>query len=99
MGVKSAFLKGTPLNREFFMEPPTEFKKTGIFWKLKKKVYCLYDESKNGYFAVMAELTHVGMKNVSGDDALFNMIRNEELFSMTVFIVDDFLVAGSSEFL
>ena len=47
----------------------------------------------------MAELTHFGMKSVSGDDAPFTMIRNGELFSMTILHVDDFLVAGSSEFL
>jgi hypothetical protein len=33
MDVKSAFLQGTPLDREVYMEPPTEFKKPGLVWK------------------------------------------------------------------
>ena len=99
MDVKSAFLQGTLLNREVFMEPPPEFKKTGIVWKLKKTVYGLYDASRSWYFAVKAELTNFGMKSVSGDDAFFTMIRNGELFGMTILHVDDFLLAGSSEFL
>ena len=47
MDVKSAFLQGTPLDREVFMEPPSEYKKTGIVWKLKKTVYGLYDASRS----------------------------------------------------
>ena len=42
---------------------------------------------------------NLGMKSVSGDEALFSMIRNKELFGMTVLHVDDFLVAGSQELL
>ena len=76
MDVKSAFLQGTPLDREVFMEPPPEFKKTGIVWKLKKTVYGLYDASRSWYFAVKAELTNFGMKSVSGDNAFFTMTRN-----------------------
>ena len=45
------------------------------------------------------ELINFGMKSVSGDEAFFSMIRNKELFGMTVLHVDDFLVAGSQEFL
>ena len=94
MDVKSAFLQGTPLDREVFMEPPSEYKKTGIVWKLKKTVYGLYDASKSWYFAVKAELKSLGMKSISGDDAFFTMNKKGELFGMTVLHADNFLVAG-----
>ena len=99
MDVKSAFLQGTPLNRDVYMEPPVEFKRPGIIWKLKKTVYGLYDASRSWYFAVKEELINFGMKSVSGDEAFFSMIRNKELFWMTVLHGDDFPVAGSQEFL
>ena len=99
MDVKSAFLQGTPLDREVYMEPPTEFKKTGLVWKLNKTVYGLYDASRSWYFAVKEQLKSFGMRSLSGDDAFFSMIKDGELFGMTVLHVDDFLVAGKPEFL
>ena len=99
MDVKSAFLQGTPLNRDVYMEPPVECKKPGIIWKLKKTVYDLYDASRSWYFAVKEELKSFGLKSVSGDDSFFSMIKDGELFGMTVLHIDDFLVAGHSDFL
>ena len=99
MDVKSAFLQGTPPDREVNMEPPWELKKPGIVWKLKKTVYGLYDASRSWYFAVKEKLVSFGMKSVSGDDAYFSMVKNGELFGKTVLHVDDCLVAGSQEFL
>ena len=99
MDVKSAFLQGTDLDRDVYMEPPLEVKKPGIVWKLKKTVYGLYDASRSWYLAVKEELKSFGMKHVSGDEAFFSIRRNGELFGMTVLHVDDFLVAGKLEFL
>ena len=62
-------------------------------------MYGLYDASRSWYFAVKKQLVSFGMKSVSGDDAYFSMVKNGELFGMTVLHVDDFLVAGSQEFL
>jgi hypothetical protein len=99
MDVKSAFLQGTPLNRDVYMEPPVEFKKAGVVWKLKKTVYGLYDASRSWYFTVKEELKAFGMKSVSGDDAFFSINKDGELFGMTILHVDDFLVAGCSQFI
>ena len=99
MDVKSAFLQGTPLKQDVFMEPPVEYKKPGIVWKLKTTVYGLYDASRSWYFAVKNELKDFGMKNISGDDAFFTMNKDGELYGMTVLHVDDFLVAGRPDFL
>ena len=81
------------------MEPPAELKKPGIVWKLKKTVYGLYDASRSWYFAVKEELKSFGLKSISGDDAFFSMRKDGELYGMTVLHVDDFLVAGSPDFL
>ena len=99
MDVKSAFLQGTPLNRDVYIVPPMECRKPGIVWKLKKTVYGLYDASRSWYFAVKEELKTFGMKSVSGDDAFFTMNKEGKLLGMTVLHVDDFLVAGNSQFL
>ena len=99
MDAKSAFLQGTKLERDVYMEPPIEVKKSGIVWKLKKSVYGLYDASRSWYMAVKEELKTFGMKSSSGDEAFFNMRKDGELFGMTVLHVDDFLVAGKPEFL
>ena len=84
MDVKSAFLQGTPLNREVYMEPAVEYKKPGIVWKLKKTVYGLYDASRSWYFAVKKELSSFGRKSMSGDDAFFSIRKNGYLFGMTI---------------
>ena len=99
MDAKSAFLQGTTLEREVYMEPPIEVKKPGIVWKLRKSVYGLYDASRRWYLAVKQELKAFGMESVSGDEAFFSMRKNGKLFGMTVLHVDDFLVAGKPEFL
>ena len=99
MDVKSAFLQGTNLKREVYMEPPIEVRKPGIVWKLKKTVYGLYDASRSWYLAVKQELKTFGMKSVSGDEAFFSIRKDGELFGMTVLHVDDFLVAGNPDFL
>ena len=99
MDVKSAFLHGTPLERDVYMEPPVECNKPGIVWKLRKTVYGLYDASRSWYFAVKKELKSFGMKSVSGDDAFFTLNKEGELLRMTVLHVDNFLVAGNQQFM
>ena len=60
--VASAFLQGTPLDRDVYMEPPIEAKNVGFVWKLKKGAYGLYDTSRKWYLAVKKELVELGMQ-------------------------------------
>ena len=46
LDVTSAFLQGAPLDRNVYMEPPTEVKEVGKIWKLKKSAYGFYDASR-----------------------------------------------------
>ena len=52
LDVTSAFLQGSPLERNIFVAPPEERNKDGIIWKLKKSCYGLYDASRKWFLAV-----------------------------------------------
>ena len=98
LDVTSAFLQGTPLKRDVFMHPPKELKNEGYVWKLKKGAYGLYDASRQWYLAVRKELIEMGMKQLSGDDALFYMVENNTLIGLCALHVDDFLTGGTKKF-
>ena len=98
LDVTSAFLQGEPLERDVFMEPPKEAKVEGKVWKLMKSAYGLYDASRKWFLAVKAEVLGIGMKPVSGDEAVFHMIKDGILIGLCLLHVDDFLVGGSPEF-
>lgn len=67
-------------------------------WKLQKSAYGLYDASRKWFFAVKAELVELGMKPVSGDDAVFTMHEQGQLTGVCIMHVDDFLVGGTEAF-
>ena len=96
--VSSAFLQGTPIDREVFMQPPSELKKEGLVWKLKKSVYGLYDASRRWWLAVKEELLNLGMKPVTGDEAVFMFHSEGRLMGLCCLHVDDFLLAGKPDF-
>ena len=62
LDVNSAFLQGSPLERDIFMQPPPEKAEAGKIWKLKKSCYGLYDASRKWFQAVKEQLLKVGMK-------------------------------------
>ena len=98
LDVTSAFLQGYPLDRDVFIKPPVERFKEGIVWKLKKSCYGLYDASRKWYLAVKETMTSMGMKNLSGDEAFFYILKDGKLIGMCLIHVDDFLVAGNDIF-
>ena len=99
LDVSSAFLQGSPIDREVYMKPPPEAEKDGIVWKLKKSCYGLYDASRKWFLAVKEQLTKIGMKTVSGDEAFFYMHNEKgELMGLCILHVDDFLIAGNQDF-
>ena len=94
----SAFLQGSPLERDVYIEPPEERRKEGIVWCLKKTCYGLYDASRSCYLAVKEELSKLGMKTLSGDEAFFYLHdENQQLIGLCILHVDDFLFAGHKE--
>ena len=98
LDVASAFLQGQPLTREVYVRPPIEARNEGKIWRLKKTCYGLYDASRSWYMAVREQLLSLGMKTLSGDDALFFLVKKGKLLGMCLVHVDDFLVGGNPEF-
>ena len=85
LDVTSAFLQGRPLERDVFVNPPSEVKRDGYIWKLKKTCYGLYDASRSWYFAVKEEVEKIGMKALSGDSSFFYLVRNEKLLGIPTY--------------
>ena len=98
LDVTSAFLQGEKLERDVFVIPPPEARKPGKLWKLQKSAYGLYDASRKWFLAVKAELLDIGMKTVSGDDAVFTKHEKGKLTGVCIMRVDDFLVGGTEAF-
>ena len=98
MDVTSAFLQGTPLDRDIYIEPPEECVSKGKVWKLLKGCYGLNDASRKWFMAVRETLVNLGMQSVSGDDAFFFLTINGSLMGMCILHVDDFLLAGNEQF-
>ena len=58
----------------------------------------MYDASRKWDLAVKENLINMGMKNLSGDEAYFYLVKNGNLIGMILLHVDDFMIAGNSEF-
>ena len=99
LDVTAAFLQGHPLERDVFVWPPPERAEEGLVWKLKKSCYGLYDASRQWFLAVKEQLQEIGMKSLSGDDALFYLVEGEKLLGLCNLHVDDFLIGGTKHFL
>merc|ERR1711921_57812 len=56
MDIRAAFLQAKKLDREVFVEPPSDIKKEGKIWKLLKPLYGLDNASCKFYFKVKETL-------------------------------------------
>ena len=50
--IRVAFLQSKVLDREVFIEPPSDVKKQGWIWKLRKPLYGLDDASRKFWLRV-----------------------------------------------
>ena len=69
--IKSAFLQGRSLDRKVYVVPPPEAQLNGKLWLLKKAAYGLLDGSRLIYLELKEKLEKIGMKQLSGDSAVF----------------------------
>ena len=97
LDVKTAFLQGHDLEREIFLRPPKEACSSGV-WKLNKCIYGLSDASRVWYFSIKDELTKIGMKKSTYDNALFFWIDNGTCCGLIVLHVDDLMYGGNESF-
>ena len=96
--VKAAFLQGKPLDREIYIDPPVEFRKENIVWKLKTCVYGLNDASRTWYLRVREELMLLGVKPSSYEPSLFYWHHENNLQGLITIHVDDLCWGGTKLF-
>ena len=96
--IKSAFLQGRSLKRKVFVIPPPEAKQDGKLWLMKKAAYGLIDGSRLFYLQLKEKLEQLGMREVSGNSALFTMHSDGKLIGLVCSHVDDLLMAGNEKF-
>ena len=97
--IKSAFLQGSELEREVFVKPPKEAEQGDKLWKLNKCLYGLKDASKSWYEKVAKELRKAGFVCSQYDSGLFFLRKQGKLIGMVGLHVDDFISAGTTEFI
>ena len=96
--VRSAFLQSEQIQRDVFVEPPTERRKPGIVWKLKKPCYGLDDASRQWFISFKNTMIDLGMTQSKRESCLFYFQKNNKLHGLLIVHVDDILSAGSKDF-
>ena len=97
--ISSAFLQGSQMDRDVFVEPPKEANQKGKLWKLLKCLYGLKDASRKWYMRILAKLKELGFKKSPLDKGMFYLIKDGNLIGMVGIHVDDFFYAGNKEFM
>ena len=71
--IRAAFLQSKVLDRELFIEPPSDVKKQGCIWKLRKRLYGLDDAARKFWLCVKdVFLCELGLKTIHGVEAFYN---------------------------
>merc|ERR1712062_382314 len=97
--IRAAFLQSKPLDRDVFVEPPRDLKKTNIIWRLEKPL-CGLDDASRGFWLRMRELFGgMGLGTVRGDEAFYYRHKDGQLGGVILGHVDDFNMAGTGRFL
>ena len=96
--VTAAFLQGSELDREIFVQPPKEAKMDGFLWKMKKAAYGLYDASRRWWIRVMEVMQSLGGRTLVGDESLIYFHRDGKLIGLISLHVDDFQGTGNETF-
>ena len=98
LDIRAAFLQGNMLEREVFLKPPSEFRKKGIIWRLKRCVYGLNQASRMWYLKVREEMIKLGAESPKVDPAYFIWKRDEKVIGILSSHVDDFMYCGEESF-
>ena len=87
------------MDREVFVEPPSDIKKQEIIWKLMNPLYGLDDASSKFWLRVKdVFLNKLGLKTVEGDKAFYFQNVDGKFCGAVFTHVDNFEVAGTPEF-
>ena len=99
MDIKAAFLQANELDRDVYIEPPSDVKKEGVLWKLVKPLYGLKDASRKFWLRMKKIFEDEGLKTVKGDEAFYYKFDGKKLEGMVLTHADDFSMAGTDGFL
>ena len=97
--IRAAFLQAKTLDRKVFVQPPKDIAKEGIIWRLNKPLYGLDDASRKFWLKVRELFLESGLKVLEGDEAFYYLHEDGQLKGMILTHVDDFIIAGSKNFI
>lgn len=99
MDISCAFLQGRDLEREIFLEPPSDVCSKSEVWSLKRCIYGLNDAPRSWYERVKEVLLSLGGVVSAYDNALFLWHTTKgNLCGILVSHVDDFAFCGDKWF-
>ena len=67
--ISAAFLQGRQIDRMKHIQPPNEFRKPRIVWRLKKGLYGLKEAARQWYNELLEALQRNGGRRLTGDSA------------------------------
>ena len=94
--VNSAFLQGDQLDRELYMETPSEEKKPNVIWRLNKAVYGLKDASLKWYKRLDKELITLDCVRSKLDTACYIYQREGQLAGIACIYVERMEITPST---
>lgn len=98
LDIKSAYLQGTPINRELYIQPPKEAQ-TNKLWKLLKCPYGISDAGRHWYNRIVTELKKLNGSQLKLDQAVFVWHDSNGMLCGIIGVhVDDFLYGGTHDF-
>ena len=91
--VKAAFLQGSDIGRDVFVQPPKEARVPGWLWQMLKRAYGFVDASRGFYLEVEQTLVNLGCQVSRLDPAVFIYFNPEDnsLSGLMLTHVDDFI--------
>ena len=99
VNIRAAFLQRKVLDREVYIEPPSDIKKQGIVWKLNKPLYGLDDASRKFWLRVRdVFLNKLHLKTIEGDKAFYYRNVDGDFKGAVLTHVDDFELTGTNDF-
>ena len=97
--IRAAFLQSKELTRDVFVMPPKDINVSGKLWKLRKPLYGLNDASRRFWLRVKEVFKEENMRTLPGDEAFYFQNIGGLLHGMIITHVDDFQIAGNSQFI
>ena len=97
--IRASFMQSKVLYGDVYIQPPEDFKKLGIMWRLKKPWHRLDDASHKFWLRFKEVLTEMGFWVLDGDEAFYFLHKNGKLQGAVITHVENFKPAGTEDFI